>query len=137
MKTDELVEEILGAARRVVSVQAEYDSVNHATTNSDYVAKHGEHWQAIRYEIMGRIDERRTYAIWALSRLLSDTAAINEAREIPASRGVHAGGISIHRQGKRCDENEVGRAVEARPKVQFMDAVRSRYNEYPQRKCQE
>lgn len=89
MKT--LGEKILDAARRVVSIQAEYDSMNHATTNCDYVAKHGERWQATRDEIMGRIDERRTGAIWALSRLIPDTrltldadmAAINEAREIP------------------------------------------------------
>lgn len=63
-------EKILAAARRVCEIQSEYDGADHDTTTVTFMADNGVQWLARRDAVMGKIDVRRTEAIWALSRLL-------------------------------------------------------------------
>jgi hypothetical protein len=65
--TDNLTE----ACKRVVRLQAEYDAVNHETTGATFMQEHGDKWKVERDKRLGAIDASRTYAIWALDRMLS------------------------------------------------------------------
>lgn len=69
--TDNLTE----TCKRVVRLQAEYDAVNHETTGATFMENNGgcgsAEWKAERKRRLGAIDASRTYAIWALDRLLS------------------------------------------------------------------
>jgi hypothetical protein len=59
------------AARRVCSIQAEYDGADHDTTGVTFMQTHGIKWLDERNRILGEIDAQRTKAIWSLDRLLS------------------------------------------------------------------
>ena len=62
------------AAKRVCSIQAEYDSEDHRTTGANFMQDHGIKWLYERDRILREIDVRRTKAIWSLDRMLSAQA---------------------------------------------------------------
>ena len=70
-----MTDNLRGACERVVELQAEYDSENLRTTGVIFMENHGgcgsPEWLAERKSILGAIDTSRTYAIWALNRMLS------------------------------------------------------------------
>ena len=83
-------EKIRAMAAIVVALQSEYDAENHHTTGCQFM--YGDlntfrppfdqaEWQKRRAAIMGPIDQMRTEAIWALSKLL-DTADHRIGREL-------------------------------------------------------
>jgi hypothetical protein len=74
------------AAKRVCSIQAEYDWEDHRTTGANFMQDHGIKWLYERDRILREIDMRRTEAIWSLDRRLSAQAHI--ATEDHASRRV-------------------------------------------------
>lgn len=66
--------EFIEAARRVCELQTEYDAADHDTTTHLYMEAHGgvgnPRWMAARIKALGEIAQRRTEAVWDLSRLL-------------------------------------------------------------------
>jgi hypothetical protein len=76
------------AARRVTSIQAEYDGMNHNTTGASFMQQHGIKWLYERDRILKAIDVRRTAAIWELDRALSAQAAVADTAA-PAQRIIH------------------------------------------------
>jgi hypothetical protein len=68
---DDKIEEV---ARKVASIQAEYDWEDHRTTGAVFMQTHGIKWSYERDRILREIDARRTKAIWSLDRLLQAQA---------------------------------------------------------------
>ena len=76
------MDKIKEAAKRVCSIQAEYDAENHRTTGAIFMQTHGVMQLYERDRILNEIDARRTKAIWSLDRMLSAQAhAIIEAKD--------------------------------------------------------
>jgi hypothetical protein len=78
------------AARRLCSIQADYDGADHDTTGVTFMQAHGIKWLYERDRILREIDVRRTKAIWSLDRMLSAQA------QPPAELSVVAGQPTIN-----------------------------------------
>jgi hypothetical protein len=66
------------AAKRVCSIQHEYDWQDHRTTGVIFMQTHGLKWLYERDRILNEIDVRRTEAIWSLDREMSAANSVND-----------------------------------------------------------
>jgi hypothetical protein len=73
-------EKILFVARAIARIQSEWDAADHDTTTVSFMQEHGAGWLDQRNAIMGKIDERRTGAIWAIDHLISKSGPHRVAR---------------------------------------------------------